>query len=177
MRKRGFTIIELLMVIAILSILFGIITVAVTASMRQARDQRTEAMRQTLESGITAYRQLMDRWPERIESLAEGDNKGTRFTISGGDYDSVMQELLKMSASKSAKVRVMDPVGLLVMRASAPDGSSSAVEFRLAAQKNGKYAKRMSTSDMTVVYQNGSGRAQRYKIVYDTVQDSVSVQK
>ena len=50
MRKKGFTIVELLMVVAILATLLGIITTAVFASIRQARDRRAEAMRQTLQN-------------------------------------------------------------------------------------------------------------------------------
>ena len=54
--KKGFTIIELLMVVAILAVLLGIVTTAATASIRQARERRTQAMKQTLQNGIAAYR-------------------------------------------------------------------------------------------------------------------------
>ena len=162
MKREGVTIIELLMVVAIMATLLGIITTAVFASIRQARDRRTEAMRQTLQNGIAAYRQLKDKWPGDLEDLA-------------GEYDSVVQELLKMSVGKNVKNRVMDPVGLLIMGKNGTDGRSSGVDFRSAAQKNGPYAKRMSTSEMTVVYQGGNGKAYRYRIVYNTEADSVTV--
>ena len=61
MRKKGFTIIELLMVVAIMATLLGIITTAVFSSLRQARDRRAEAMRQTIQNGIAAYRQIKDK--------------------------------------------------------------------------------------------------------------------
>ena len=81
MRKKGFTIIELLMVVAILATLLGIITTAVFASIRQARDRRTQAMRQTIQNGIAAYRQLKDRWPGDLEDLAR-DPPPSRGTVS-----------------------------------------------------------------------------------------------
>jgi len=87
-----------------------------------------------------------------------------------------VQELLKISASKAVKARVMDPVGLLIMGAGGTDGKSSGVDFRSAATKNGPYAKRMSTSAMTVVYQKtDSGKAYRYVIEYNAESDSVAV--
>ncbi len=177
MKRKGFTIIELLMVVAIMATLLGIITTAVFSSLRQARGRRAEAMRQTLQNGIAAYRQLKDEWPEELENLARDPppNSGTVITLNNGQYDKVVQELLKMSVGKSARNRVMDPVGLLIMGASGTDGKSSGVDFRSAAQKNGPYAKRMSTSEMTVVYQGGNGKAYRYRIDYNTEADSVTV--
>ena len=99
MRKKGFTIIELLMVVAIMATLLGIITTAVFSSLRQARDRRAEAMRQTIQNGIAAYRQLKDKWPGELETLAGNppESRGTVITLNTGEYDSVVQELLKVS--------------------------------------------------------------------------------
>ena len=174
--KKGFTIVELLMVVAIIAVLLGIVTTAATASIRQARERRTSAMKQTLQNGIAAYRQLKDEWPGKLEDWAEQSHDGTLGYLSNGDYDKVVQELLKVSAGKGAKNRVLDPVGLLVMNASNQDGSRSSVDYRSAATKKGKYGKRMSAREMTVVYQDaGSGRAYRFIIEYNTESDEVTV--
>ncbi len=175
MKRKGFTIIELLMVVAIMATLLGIITTAVFASINQARDRRTQAMKQTIQNGIAAYRQLKDEWPEQIETWADKSHNGKLGYLSNNDYDKVMQALLKQSVGKNMKNRVMDPVGLLIMGKNGTDGKSSGVDFRSAAQKNGPYAKRMSTSEMTVVYQGGNGKAYRYVIEYNTESDSVTV--
>ena len=103
MKRQGFTIVELLMVIGILAVLLGIITTAATASIRQARTRRANAMKQTLQNGVMAYRQLKDKWPGKLEDWAEQQNKGTVGYLSNGDYDKVMQELLKNSAGKSVR--------------------------------------------------------------------------
>ena len=161
--KKGFTIVELLMVVAILAVLLGIVTTAATASIRQARERRTQAVKQTLQNGIAAYRARKDEWPGKLEKWAEQENDGTLGYLSNGDYDKVMQELLKMSAGKAARNRVMDPVGLLVMSASIADGKSGGMDYRAVATKNHKYAKRMSSSEMTVVYPDKeTGNAYRY---------------
>ena len=56
------------------------------------------------------------------------------------------------------------------------DGSRSSVDYRSAATKKGKYGKRMSAREMTVVYQDaGSGRAYRFVIEYNTESDEVTV--
>ena len=174
--KKGFTIIELLVVIAILAVLLGIITTAATASIHQARERRTQAIKQTLQNGIAAYRARKDEWPGKLENWAEQQNKGTVGFLSNGDYDRVMQELLKASAGKSPKNRVMDPVGLLVMSASTLDGQSGGMDYRAVATKNHKYAKRMSSNEMTVVYPaKDTGKTYRYVIEYNTESDSVTV--
>ncbi len=149
-------------------------TISATAVIRQLRERRAQAVKQTLQNGITAYYLMKDKWPQPIESVAKGQRDGTVVDLSNRDYDKVMQEILKESARKVA--RVMDPTGLQIMPATASDGSKSSVDFREAATKNGPYAKRMSTSDMTVVYQKKEdGRAYRYVIEYNTKSDSVTV--
>lgn len=174
--KKGFTIVELLMVIAVIAVLLGIVTAAATASIRQARGRRTSAMKQTLQAGIVSYRQLKDEWPGKLEDLAEQSHNGTLGYLRNSDYDKVVQELLKLSAGKSARNRVLDPVGLLVMNASAQDGVSGGMDYRAVATKNHKYAKRMSATEMTVVYpRQEDGKAYRYVIEYNAESDSVSV--
>ena len=152
--KKGFTIIELMMVVAILAVLLGIVTTAATASIHQARDRRAQAMKQALQGGIAAYKARRKEWPGKLEDwAARPGNDGTLGYLSNGDYDNVVQELLRLSAGKAAQNRVLDPVGLLVIGASEPDGISSCQEYRAVATKNHKYAKRMSSNEMTVIYQ------------------------
>ncbi len=179
--KKGFTIIELLMVVAILAVLLGIVTTAATASIRQARERRTQAMKQTLQNGIAAYRTRKDEWPGQLENWAKvpPSNDGTvgyLSTLPNGDYDKVVQVLIGMSAGKSAVNRVMDPVGLLVMSSSTTDGKSGGRDFREVVKKNNRHTKTMSPREMTIVYQEKeTGHAYRYVIEYNTESDAVTV--
>ena len=54
-RTAGFTIVEMLMVIGILAVLMGIVTTAASAAIRQARERRTEASKQIIQSRISSY--------------------------------------------------------------------------------------------------------------------------
>ena len=173
MKKRGFTLIELMIVIAILAVLLGIITTAAMGSIRKARERRTQAMMQSLQNGIAAYRGRMDKWPGKLEDLAKDlPENTTAYQLKDDEYDNVMQELLRVSGGKDARNRVLDPAGLLVMRV----GSTRAGEYRELVKKNGKYGKRVSLKEMTVVYTSSDdGKAKRYHIIYHTESDSVTV--
>ena len=60
MRRRGFTIVEMLMVIAVLGILLGIVTTAASSAIRQARVKRAEAMRTVLNDELR--KDLISEW-------------------------------------------------------------------------------------------------------------------
>ena len=174
--KRGFTIIELLMVIAILAVLLGIITTAATASIRQSRERQAQAMKQTLQNGIAAYKVRKDKWPGQLEKWADQEHEGTIGYLSNNDYDGVVKEILRMSTGKYAKNRVLDPVGLAVIPATVADGKIGCMDFRSVTTKNNKHAKSMEWHEMTVVYpKTDNGNAYRYVIEYNAESDSVTV--
>ena len=174
--KRGFTVIELLMVIAILAVLLGIITTAATASIRQSRDRKTQAMKQTLQNGIAAYRVRKDKWPGKLDDWSDQVSKGKVGYLSNTDYDKVVQELLKESTGRRAKTRVMDPVGLSVIPVNAADDKILCMDFREVTTKKNKHAKLMDYNEMTVVYpKTENGNVLRYVIEYTAESDEVTV--
>ena len=174
--KKGFTIIELLMVVAILAVLLGIVTTAATASIRQSRERQAQAMKQTLQNGIAAYKVRKDKWPGKLEDWAKRSNENQLGYLSNSDYDTVMHELLRASSGKSTKSRVMDPVGLSVMTTSGVDGRLNCLDYRSVTTKNNKHAKRMEPNEMTVVYpRKDNGKAYRFVIEYNTESDDVAV--
>jgi prepilin-type N-terminal cleavage/methylation domain-containing protein len=61
--KRAFTLIELLGVIVIIGILFGLITSAALRARKSARKRRAESDCHTLASAVTAYRYEFGHWP------------------------------------------------------------------------------------------------------------------
>ena len=54
-KRNGFTIVEMLMVIGVLAILTGIVTVAATSAIRQARVRRADALANILQNGIATF--------------------------------------------------------------------------------------------------------------------------
>ena len=174
--KKGFTIVELLMVIAILAVLLGIVTTAAVASIRQSRERQAQAMKQTLQNGIAAYKVRKDKWPGKLETWADRETEDTLGYLSNNDYDNVMHELLRASSGKMTKSRVMDPVGLSVMNTSGPDGRLYCMDYRSVTTKNNKHAKRMEPNEMTVVYPKSSdGKGLRFVIEYNVESDEVTV--
>ena len=177
--KRGFTVIELLMVMAILAVLLGIITTAATASIRQSRERQAQAMKLTLQNGLAAYRARNDEWPSILNDWADKTpwgKVGYLSTTPNGGYDKVVQELLEESTRKNAKTRVMNPVGLSVIPVGEADYKIGCMDFRAVTTKNNKHAKKMEPREMTVVYpQTSDGKACRYVIEYNTESDEVTV--
>ena len=60
---RGFTIIELMVVVAIIGILVGLLSSGVSRSMAKARRTQEAAQIGALKSAFWAYRQEYGRWP------------------------------------------------------------------------------------------------------------------
>ena len=50
--KKGFTIVELLMVIGIIAVLMGIVTTAASESMKASRGRRADALCTLVQSGL-----------------------------------------------------------------------------------------------------------------------------
>ena len=174
--KRGFTIIELLMVVAILAVLLGIITTAATASIRQSREQQTRAVKLILQNGIAAYKARKDEWPGKLDEWKDKSHDGTVGYLSKGDYDEVVQEVLRVSTGKYAKNRVMNPVGLTVMDVSQDDNTTGCVDFRSVNTKNNRHVKQLEYNEVTVVYpKKDTGKAYRYVIEYNAETEDVSV--
>ncbi|MBR0313345.1 MAG: prepilin-type N-terminal cleavage/methylation domain-containing protein, partial [Oscillospiraceae bacterium] len=61
-KRNGFTIVEMLMVIGVLAVLTAIVTTAASSAVRQARTRRIEAMRMMVQTGIATYRAQRGHW-------------------------------------------------------------------------------------------------------------------
>ena len=183
--KKGFTIVEMLMVVGVLAVLMGIVTTAATASIRQARERRLQAAKQVLQSGIATYYAQKDEWPGKLDSWSDnGSQNGKIGYLSNSDYDEVVKDLLKESVGKSSANPMLDVTTLSVMPKSSSDGRQNCREFRQAVKKNQKHGKALGINEMTIVYQaprgnEGAdcveGRYYRFIIQYNAEADSVTV--
>ncbi len=197
MRRRGFTIVELLVVIAVIGVLGGIVTGAAMGSIRGARTKRAEAMRVALEQAISAYYAQEGKWPDAIEDRANNMSSDT-YMFSADETDDIFQQVVGKGFGKSGRKSVLvDATALFVARRSQLGNGGrgcydnhrnrkasatycagrkciSGVDFSTAVARSGRNHIRFS--DMAFGYQGAEeGRFCRYWIVYNGQTDSVTV--
>ena len=176
--RKGFTIVEMLMVIAVLGILLGIVTTASSTAIRQARVKRAAAMRTVLQAGLATYYAQKGEWPGQLKSWCENgpDRQNLRADyLTDKQADEVFQKLVDESVKRS---QMLDVSGLFVAEASKANGSNSkaqGMDFRaakLATKKRGK----LSTNQLAFGYsEKKTGFFRRYIIKYNFETDSVTV--
>jgi len=71
-KRKSFTLIELLIVIAIIAILAGIVVASTTGATKKARDSRRVSDIQTLQTAIVLYEADNGRYPEHLNALVNG---------------------------------------------------------------------------------------------------------
>lgn len=203
-RKRGFTIVELMMVIAVIAILAGIITMGVSGMFRSARAKRAEAMARVLQSGLETYYAQYGKWPASIKSHENDDEDSVELDNSSGkaasahgrspETDSAFQEIVKRSILSNGKP-VLDPSGLFVAESANEyccdnhhhQEKSQAYGFCTRksclrgrdfteAVKNTKDRAKISPDRMVFGYQGpNNGYFCRYRIIFHPKTDSVEV--
>lgn len=172
MLKKGFTIVELLMVIAVLSILAGIITTAASSAIRNARGRRTEAMKQTLKNGICVYYQQKGEWPGQLKNLSENGNGNERvFLLTSQQAQSVFRKVAEESLKSGA---IMDMTGLLVSRYPGTDENSKSPGMDFTTARKGD--KSIAPSQMYFGYSDTkTGFFRCFWIDYNSETDSINV--
>ena len=197
-RRRGFTIIELLVVIAVIGILGSIVTSAAFGSIKSARAKRTSAMRMALEQGIAAYYAQEGKWPDAIESKANGNIDGDTYMFSADECDQIFRQVVGKGFGKSGRRSVLvDGMALFVAK-SADLGNShrgcydnhgnprdthtfcagrkciNGVDFSTAVARSG--TRHIRFNEMAFGYQGTeAGKFCRFWVVYNAKADSVNV--
>ncbi|MBX7259298.1 MAG: prepilin-type N-terminal cleavage/methylation domain-containing protein [Candidatus Hydrogenedentes bacterium] len=77
--KRGFTLIEMLVVIGILAILIGILLPAIRSVMEKAERVQAKADAQRIVKGWKAYRNQYGRWPSATDESSTGSIMSSNF--------------------------------------------------------------------------------------------------
>ena len=194
--RRAFTIVELLVVIAIIGVLLGIVTTAATASVKNGRSRRAEAMGRALEQAIAAYYAQEGKWPDAIESRSASMGNKVKYTFSATEADQIFRDVVRKSVGSSVSRPLVDASALFVANASRvrgdgcfdvhSDRNSSAycgdqhcingVDFSLASKKDSKV--HIPLSSMAFGWQGRTyGKFCRYWITYNSQTDSVSVSR
>ena len=110
--RKGFTIIEMLVVIAIIAILAGAITMGVNGMFYKSRRSTAIALRDMLKSGLETYYARKGEWPKPIRSLVNGGKEDV-IMLSSEEADECFREIVRASTGPNASP-VMDPSGLFV---------------------------------------------------------------
>lgn len=177
--RRGFTIIELVMVIAILGILLGIVTTAASNSIKQARKRKAEACCKVVQAGFETYYAQKGEWPGNIDSKVKSNTSvddDDTCEIEPSDVDDMMRDILKEYKKGNP---CLDISGLFVSRHQGNKGSRDlGMDFMTAIRgtKKEKNGQRMSSSEMHFGYpESEHGYFRHFKVVYSKPTDQMKV--
>lgn len=193
--NRGFTIVELLIVVAIISVLLGIVSVAAQGALRNGRAKRATAMCNVMEQAIATYYAKRGQWPSVIESKSKSMGNDTTYTFTPNETDTIFREIVKASIGANASMPLVDATALFVANAGKlkkngegcydSHGESglktfcgnqhciNGVDFSVASKKGKGH---ISINNMAFGYAaTRSGKFSRYWITYNAKTDSVSV--
>ncbi len=197
-KRNGFTIVEMLMVIGVLAVLTAIVTTAASSAVRQARTRRIEAMRMMVQTGIATYRAQRGHWPPKGGKLDKWSDDGLEKQgehvayLGDEEYDKTMTFLVKECVDKS-KSPIMDVSGLSVATRSAANAGGHGQDFRSAVAKNKRHGATLKVSEMVFGYSAAedhavpdwgqdrgklaekAGRFYRFIVKYNADSDSITV--
>ena len=172
MRRRGFTIIELLAVIGILSVLMTIVTTAAVGALRDSRKNRTEAMRVALQAAIVSFRAADSggKWPGALA------NMNISCWLPDESAQNVFRIVVQRSTGESGQILpLIDPSALFVAPTGAKDGTTVGMTFNEARQGTEKRQK-IGIARMLFGYPDAStGRFRRFYLYYNAAADTVTV--
>lgn len=186
--RRGFTILELAVVVAIIGVLLGVVTTAAGSAIRQARYRKAEALCACVKAGLETYYAQKDKWPDPLGSKVESGSLGSRSNEEGvNNYSdanlyvltgSEVRQMVKALVDEAKKGNpLMDISGLYVSRDSGEAGRKGyGLDFLNAIRGTRKSARKMSTGEMYFGYpEKEHGYFRRFKIVYSIPTDSIKV--
>lgn len=187
--KKAFTIVELLVVVAILGVLMTMVFVSVKGSLADARDRRAEALCKTVQAGLASYHVLYDEWPEplagkvRSGSFSDTNEEGEDRRTDPEKYVLKADEVRKMVKALVDEAKkgnpLMDVSGLFVSRATGEPGTrGTGYDFTEAVRGSNRNRKKMNTAEMYFGYaEREKGYFRRFKMVYSVPGDSLTVSK
>ena len=117
--RRGFTIVELIVVIAVIGILAGMVAVSYNRSSAQARDTKRVADLEAIADAITAYRLRYNDHVTNLTCTSAGNGSGNGFfNYVGSGYSKSILSCLTDKGYLNANVT--DPSGCGTQSANAP---------------------------------------------------------
>ncbi len=189
MKRRGFTIVELVMVIGIIAVLITMVTTAASQSVKAARNSRASAMCEIIETGLATYYAQKGEWPGSIGSKIANGSLGTRTNQLGmnGQSDSdqfvlngsEVRDMIKAMVDECKQGNpVIDLSGLYVSRSTGEIGQKGwGLDFISAIHGTKETSRKMKVAEMYYGYQNDNGYFRRFNIIYSIPTDKMIVSK
>lgn len=118
--RDGFTIVELMVVVAIIAILAGAITMGLNGMFYKSRMGRAQALRNIMQSGLETYYAQRGEWPGKLNGISENpsfDKNKDYYTLTLSEMDDCFSEIVKESWG-GRRAPVMDVSGLFAIRES-----------------------------------------------------------
>ena len=118
--KSGFTIVELMVVVAIIAILAGAITMGLNGMFYKSRVSRAMALRSIMQSGLETYYAQRGEWPGKLKDISEDpkfDKDEDYYTLTLAEMDECFAEIVKESWG-TRRAPAMDISGLFAIRKS-----------------------------------------------------------
>ncbi len=188
--RKAFTIVELMMVVAIIGILLGIVTTAASSSIKQARTHKANTCCKIVEQGIATYYAQKGHWPGSVGEKIKNGSLGTRSNEEGTDNQSNTDKYVLNNTEVNDMMRaliqewkqnnnpVMDFSGLFVARkAGGPNDRVRGLDFMDAIRGTKQSKKKMVVSEMHFGYPDNDGFFRSFKIVYSIPTDEMKVSR
>lgn len=177
--RRGFTIIELVMVIAILGILLGIVTTAAASSIKQARVRKADACCKIVQAGFETYYAQKGEWPGGMDSKVNSRVSNEDDDLCELDPDDVRDMMRDILSEYKQGNPCLDISGLFVSSRRGNRGSRDfGMDFMVAIRgtKKDNNGQVMKTSEMYFGYPESShGYFRHFKVVYSIPADKITV--
>lgn len=188
--KRGFTIVELLLVVGIIAILMGIVTTAASTSITSSRSNRGKAICAIVQTALATYREQKGTWPVGLAGKSGGntdvkDKSGDEnlYILSANEVRTCMRALIDEVKRGNP---LLDVSGLWVSGTSdgepnsdgTPKSGSFGLSFMDAVRGTKRSPKKMQTSQMYFGYPDATtGRFVRLRMVYSIPTDQLTVMR
>lgn len=171
-QRRGFTIIELLVVVSIMAVIATLATGAAIKAVKHSREKRIDTMAKALEMALVNYRALYGKWPVEFDSYKnDGDTDASKITLKGDVKNAaVFKEILLAVKNNRALV---DTSALMTTV------KGQRMSVRDALEKN-------AGSDIAIGYPDPAPKDddpakfrtfKYYTVEYNVITDSVKVKK
>lgn len=173
MKRRGFTIVELMMVVAVLAILISITITAVAGAMSRARTQRADALCVIVRQGLETYYAQKGVWPWGDKDV---DHEDGYYWLTDSEVKDAIFQLVKEAHDHNP---MMDISGLYVSTSSGePKTKRFGMDFMTAVKGSKQHPEKTPASQLHYGYpETDHGYFRRFVIKYSPVTDKIIVRK